>query len=151
MIRNLFIFSLCAILLIIGVIPAITCYTISPNNNLSSVDTSPQPVTYQLYNDVNILMISKLYESINIEGVHDSQSGQGYDEKITFEEANNLFTIGIAIIWDKNEIHKWGFNGGWIHTKLEIFEYNGWMSGHHQSPRVKLIGHCEMINITVYR
>ena len=149
--RNIFIFTVCAILLGIGLTPTNTCETILTEKNLQPSDRNLQMATYNLYYDVNVLMVSKLYESVEIEGDHSSESGLGFDQKITMEEANKLFTIGIAIIWDTSDIHKWGLNGGWIHTKVEIYNYTGWISGHLQTSRVKLIGHCEMINITIYR
>jgi hypothetical protein len=128
------------------------CSTPSFERNQLVTKEKPQPLTYIIsYEDVNILMISKLYQTIIINGDHNSSSGKGHDSKITFQNANALYTIGILIIWDDEGIIDWVSNGGWIHTKLVIFNYDGWMSGQFGNFRLKLIGHCELINKTVYR
>lgn len=115
------------------------------NNDIQNLKTE------EIYYDVSIFMISKLYESIEIDGFHEAQSGKGHDEKITLEDANKILTLGILIIWDGSEIIERVFNGGWIHTKLEIFDYEGWMSGQNEFIRVKMFGHCGKIIKTVYR
>jgi len=107
--------------------------------------------TYKYYYDVNILMISKLYESIEIDGFHQSNSGKGHDKKITLQDANKILTLGIAIIWNDTEIKEWAFNGGWWHTKVEIFNYYGWIVCQSELYRMKMFGDCEKIKITVYR
>ena len=107
--------------------------------------------TYKYYYDVKILMISKLYESIETDGFHHSNSGMGHDDKITLQDANRFLTLGIAIIWDDSGIKEWAFNGGWWHTKLEIFNYYGWISCQNEKYRMKMFGDCERIKKTVYR
>jgi hypothetical protein len=103
------------------------------------------------YYDVHILMISKLYETIEIDGFHHSSFGEGHDDKITLQDANKIFTFGIAIIWNDSEIQDWAFNGGWVHTKLEIFNYYGWISCQNGISRMKMYGDCKLIKKTIYR
>jgi hypothetical protein len=143
----------CAIIILISFIisPLSVGYAI-PSAEIGLLGNGQQNLrTEEIYYDVNIFMISKLYESIEINGFHETHNGKGHDDKITLRDANKFFTIGILIIWDDSDTKEFVFNGGWINTKLEIFDYDGWMSGQNTLFRLKMLGHSEKIIKTIYR
>jgi len=143
----------CAIIILIlfTITPLAVGHAIPPTK-IHLLNNDNQNQRYEVfYYNVDIFMISKLYESIEIDGFHETNSGKGHDEKITLEDANKFLTLGILIIWDDKDTKEFVFNGGWIHTKLEIFDYDGWMSGQSESIRLKMLGHCDKIIKTVYR
>ena len=115
-----------------------------PSLKIHLLNNDNQNQRYEIfYYDVNIFMISKLYQSIEIHGFHETNSGKGHDDKITLQDANKILTLGMLVIWDNSGTKEFVFNGGWINTKLEIFDYDGWMSGQNTSFRLKMFGHSE--------
>lgn len=105
----------------------------------------------KIYNDVKILMISRMYESIEIDGFHNYNYGNGHDDNIALRDSNRIYIIGILVIWDDSEIKEFSLRGGWVHTKIEIFDYDGWMSGQDTLSHLRMFGNCKTIEITVYR
>ena len=105
----------------------------------------------KIYNDVKILMISRMYDSIEIDGFHNYNYGNGHDDNIALRDSNRIYIIGILVIWDDSEIKEFNLLGGWVHTRIEIFDYDGWMSGQDTLSHLKMFGNCKTIKITVYR
>jgi hypothetical protein len=103
------------------------------------------------YYDVQIIMISRMYDSIEIDGYHSLNQGFGFDDKITFSDSNKICLFGLFIISNETETLEYNTGGGWIHSKIEIFDYNGWMVCQHKGFHLLMFGISEMITITTYR
>ena len=116
------------------------CFTISTN------DQNPRS-----YEDVKIVMISRMYSSVEIDGHHNSNQGFGYDDKITLQDSNMIRLFGLFIIYNETGRLEYSNSGGWIHSKIEIFGYDGYMTGQHDNRHLLMFGSCEMVTITSYR
>jgi hypothetical protein len=106
--------------------------------------------TSRYYYDATLLLISRGYSIIDINGSHEVKSGQGHDDKVTLHGHRLGFHLFI-IETSSQKIHE-----ACIYSKVELFNYDGWMFGHDQLTLLnkiplKLYGHCEKIKITVYR
>ena len=118
----------------------VLCYSIN------SDDQNPRS-----YKDVKIIMISRMYDSVEIEGYHSLNEGSGYDDKIILQESNKIRLFGLFIIYNETGTLEYSNAGGWIHSKIEIFGYDGYMSGQHNNHHVLMFGDCEMVTIISYR
>jgi len=92
--------------------------------------------------DVKIILISRVFESIEIDGYHNLNEGLGYDENIKLKEANRLCYFGLLLIYNGSETLELNKVGGWIHTNIEITGYSGWMVN---------IGDCDIVKLTTGR
>jgi hypothetical protein len=119
----------------------------------SSINEMLYPTNPRYYYDATILLISRVYKITEIDGFHDTHLGKGYDNKITLY-GEHFWPVHIFIIWVDSEIvHR---RKGGINTKLELFDYEGWMFGQDKTTilnmtPLKIYGHCDEIKITVYR
>jgi len=145
------------VLLILLITPhTITGFSSEDEATESSINEMLYPLNPRYYYDVKILMMSRMYESIEIDGFHNYNYGNGHDDNIALRDSNRIYTIGILIIWDDSEIKEFSLHGGWVHTRIEIFDYDGWMSGQDKTTilnmiPLKIYGHCDEIKITAYR
>lgn len=101
--------------------------------------------------DVKIILISRVFDSIEIDGYHNEYGGLGYDENIKFEDANWIRLFGFLLIYDDSEVLEQNNQGGWIHTNIEITGYSGWMLNQHNNNHVILIGDCDIVKLTTGR
>ena len=101
--------------------------------------------------DVKIILISRVFESIEIDGYHNEYEGLGYDENIKLKEANRLCYFGLLLIYNGSETLELNKVGGWIHTNIEITGYSGWMVNQHNNNHVILIGDCDIVKLTTVR
>jgi hypothetical protein len=106
-----------------------------------------------IYYNVDVLIISRQFEITELIGNHKNLVGKGIDEKITLY-GEYWWPVHLFILWkDSDFILR---NGVGINTKIEIFNFDGWIFGHKIDtifPRMplKLYGHSDMMKITVYR
>ena len=103
------------------------------------------------YTDVHFLLISKVYSSIEITGDHSINEGYGYDNTITLQESDSIRLVGVLLIHNGQDILESNRVGGWIHTKIEVINYNGWMVDQNSNQHLKMLGFCNEIIITTYR
>jgi hypothetical protein len=100
---------------------------------------------------VKIILISRVFGSIEIDGYHNSNEGLGYDENIKLENANWIRLFGYLLIYDESEVLEKNNHGGWIHTNIEITGYSGWMVNQHDNKHILMIGDCEIVKLTTGR
>ena len=100
---------------------------------------------------MKIILISRVFESIEIDGYHNEYEGLGYDENIKLKEANRLCYFGLLLIYNGSETLELNKVGGWIHTNIEITGYSGWMTNQHNNNHVILIGDCDIVKLTTGR
>ena len=131
-------------------LPVITGYSVKTVEMQSASIKTSVMSNPKVYYDVRILLKSNVFEVTEINGFHSSDSGIGYDDSITLF-GSHISLFGIFAIWNTSEIKELNLHGGWINTKLEIFGYNGWMSGQDKLNSLKMLGHCNQIKITTYR
>lgn len=103
------------------------------------------------YNDVKIFIISRMYDSIGIDGYHSLNNGHGYDDIIILQDSNRIRLFGLLVIYNDTGTIEFNHGGGWINSKIEIFDYDGWMAGQDTNYHVIMFGECETITITSYR
>lgn len=101
--------------------------------------------------NVKIIMITKLFDSILINGFHDEHIGWGYDELIKLEEANKLRIFGYLQIFNDSTVLEYNNHGGWIHTNIEITGFTGFMMNQNTNFHVMIVGECEMVKLTTGR
>ena len=146
--------------LVVGIIVLFIGIEIVPSVNPTDIiwqhGTIEELVTKELstnvtYYNVDILIISHLYIATSIDGFHDSHFGFGHDEKIVLNDV--LYCpVGVFIIWNSSEIKELNLYGGWANSIVEIFGYDGWMSGHNSLiTSLKTFGYCEKIKLSFYR
>ena len=116
--------------------------------NIVQNNTSSNP---RIYTDVHFILITNVYASIEIDGYHSIKEGYGNDDIITFQESNRIRYFGVLIIHNGSDILESNRVGGWIHTKIEVINYNGWMVDQNSNQHLKMLGFCEEIIITSYR
>ena len=114
--------------------------------SIDSTDENPRS-----YNDVKIFIISRMYDYIGINGYHNLNKGYGYDDSITLKDSNRIRLFGLLIIYNETGLIEFNHGGGWIHSRIEIFGYDGWMAGQNTGYHVIMFGDCETINIISYR
>ena len=102
------------------------------------------------YYGVHILMISKMYESILIDGYHHANEGNGHDTSVILQQSNR-FCLGMFLLWNESTLIEGNCLGGWIHSKINITEFNGWMRDQDSRQHLKMIGYCGNVTITSYR
>ena len=101
--------------------------------------------------DVKIILISKVFDTIEIDGYHNLNEGLGYDKNIQLKGANWLRLIGLLLIYNESEVLEKNNNGGWIHTNIEITGYSDWMVNQHDNKHVIMIDNCGIIKLTTVR
>ena len=101
--------------------------------------------------DVKIILISKVFDSIIIDGFHDELEGWGYDDTIKLEEANLMRLFGYLQIFNDSMVLEKNHMGGWINTNIEITGFSGFMKNQHSLPHLFIIGHCNIVKITTFR
>ena len=118
-------------------------------------DLSHQPLqAYEnprYHYDVKIILISKLFDSIVINGFHNEHIGWGHDDLIKLEEANRIRIFGYLQIFNDSMVLEHNNHGGWIHTNIEITGYSGWMTNQHDNKHIIMIGECETVMLTTGR
>ena len=102
------------------------------------------------YYRVHLLMISNMYESILIDGYHDANEGNGQDSTVTLQQSNR-FHLGLFVLWNESTLIDGNHFGGWIHTKIDITDFNGWISDQNSRQPLKMLGYCGNVTITTYR
>lgn len=108
-------------------------------------DTNPRT-----YYGVHLLMISNMYESILIDGYHHANEGNGQDSTVTLQQSNR-FHLGLFVLWNESTLIDGNHFGGWIHTKIDITDFNGWISDQNSRQHLKMLGYCGNVTITTYR
>ena len=98
-----------------------------------------------------IILISRVFESITINGYHNNSTGFGFDESITLKEANNPRIIGLLLIFNDTQILEKNYHGGWIHTHIEITNFSGFIKNQQNILHVCIFGECEIIKLTAGR
>ena len=101
--------------------------------------------------DVKIVLISKVFDTITIDGFHNQHEGWGYDNSIELEEANWIRLFGFLQIYNDSMTLEKNYHGGWIHTNIEITGFSGWMMNQHSNPHVIMIGTCDIVKLTAGR
>jgi len=101
--------------------------------------------------DVKIILISRVFGSIEIDGYHNSNEGLGYDENIKLEDANWIRLFGYLLIYNESDVLEQNNMGGWIHTNIEISGYSGWMINQFDNNHLMMIGNCDIIKLTTGR
>lgn len=132
-------YAICFIVLLM-ISSNVLCYPINSNDQNS-----------RSYDHVKIVMISRMYDSVVIEGYHSLNEGFGYDDEIIFQESNSIRLFGLFILYNETGTLEYSNAGGWIHSKIEIFGYEGYMFGQNNNHHVLIFGDCETVNITSYR
>jgi len=107
--------------------------------------------TGRTYSNADIQLLSTGYTVENINGMHQTTIGNGQDETIVLF-GTYFFFYNFAINANGQKIPQ---ENGW-HTKVEITGFDGWMSGQNHNTifgkyPILLKGHCDLINITIYR
>ena len=102
------------------------------------------------YYRVHLLMISNMYESILIDGYHHANEGNGQDSTVTLQQSNR-FHLGLFVLWNESTLIDGNHFGGWIHTKIDITDFNGWISDQNSRQHLKMLGYCGNVTITTYR
>lgn len=114
-----------------------------------------QPITAyenpRYHYDVKIILISRVFGSIEIDGYHNSNEGLGYDENIRLEDANWIRLFGYLLIYNDSDVLEQNNMGGWIHTNIEISGYSGWMMNQFNKNYLIMIGDCDIIKLTTGR
>lgn len=114
-----------------------------------------QPITAnenpRYHYDVKIILISRVFGSIQIDGYHNSNEGLGYDENIKLEDANWIRLVGLLLIYNESDVLEQNNMGGWIHTNIEISGYSGWMKNQFDNNHLFMIGDCDIIKLTTGR
>jgi hypothetical protein len=114
-----------------------------------------QPITAnenpRYYYNVKIILISRVYNSIKVEGYHNSNEGLGYDENIKLYDSNWIRLFGLLIIYNESDVLEQSNIGGWLHTKIEILNYSGWMKNQFDNKHLIMIGDCDTVILTTYR
>ena len=113
-----------------------------PNNTISDP---------RIYSDVHFILITNVYASIEIDGYHNLKEGYGNDDIITLQESNKIRLFGALIIHNGSDILESNRVGGWIHSKIEVINYHGWMADQNSNQHLKMLGFCNEIIITTYR
>jgi hypothetical protein len=109
----------------------------------------------EVYNNSKIFMISRAFNTIYpghiiIDGYHNNSSGYGKDNKIILKPTLNP-SHGIGIIYNDLGILTLS-RSGWSHTKLQIYNFTGWISGHEKSRGfIKLYGSFSKLKLSGYR
>jgi hypothetical protein len=116
------------------------------NNIQNNSNTNPRS-----YTDVHFILITNMYSYIRIDGFHNLEDGYGADDYIILQESNRIRLFGILLIHNGSTILESSRYGGWIHTKIEINGYIGWMKDHNTNQHLKMTGFCDEIIITTYR
>jgi hypothetical protein len=116
-----------------------------PETSCLPPDTNPRT-----YHGVKILLISNMYESILIDGYHNTNQGNGNDTTVTLQQSNK-FHLGIFLLWNESTLFVKNILGGWIHSRIEIVDYNGWMSDQYSRQHLKMFGYCGNVTIISYR
>ena len=101
--------------------------------------------------DVKIILISRVFDSIEIDGYHNEYEGLGYDDIIKLKNANRLYLFGLLLIYDESKVLEHSNRGGWIHTNIEITGYSGWIVNQHNNNHVVMIGDCDIVKLTTGR
>ena len=101
--------------------------------------------------DVKIMLISRIFESIEIDGYHDEFEGYGNDDLIDLKEANRICIVGFLLIYNDSGVLEQNYHGGWIHTNIEITGFLGWMINQHNNNHVLMIGNCDIVKLTTGR
>ncbi|MFE3845531.1 hypothetical protein ACFL1L_01550 [Thermoplasmatota archaeon] len=101
--------------------------------------------------DVKIILVSRVFDNIEIDGFHNSDEGLGYDNTIKLDEANWIRLFGLLLIYNESDVLEQNNHGGWIHTNIEITGYSGWMLNQYNNNHVVMIGDCEIVKLTTGR
>ncbi len=101
--------------------------------------------------NANIILISRVFDSIHINGYHNNHTGFGFDDLISLKQANNSRIIGLLLIYNDTLILEKELHGGWIHTLIDITNFSGWIKNQHNNLHVMMFGECEIIKLTTYR
>jgi hypothetical protein len=107
--------------------------------------------TDRTYFNADIQLLSTGYTIESINGTHQTKIGKGQDDTIVLFGTYFWF-YNFAVYTNGQKIPQ---ESGW-HTKVEITGFNGWMSGQNHKTifgkyPILLIGHCDLINIKIYR
>ena len=140
--KKIIIFVTSLLICLILVMPHIIGDNIIQNN------TNSNP---RIYTDVHFMLVTNMYESIEIDGYHNLEDGYGYDDNIILQDSNMPRLFGILLIHNESDILESNRFGGWIHSKIEIIDYNGWMTDQNSNQHLKMLGFCDKILITSYR
>lgn len=111
----------------------------------SQADENENP---RYHHDVKLIIISRVFDSIEINGFHDENNGIGFDELIQLEEANSPRLFGFLKIYNDSIVFEQNYHGGWIHTNIEINGFSGFMINQHTKKHVIIIGTCDLVSLT---
>ena len=103
------------------------------------------------HHNVKIILISRVFNAIEIDGYHSNNVGLGYDKNIILIDSNRIHLIGFLLIYNESVVLEQNNHGGWIHSKIEINGYTGWMKNQNSNHHLKMFGLCDEIIITSYR
>ena len=118
------------------------------NFQLSLADANENP---RYHYDVNIILISRVFDTISINGFHNTGVGFGFDDSISLKEANNPRIFGVLLIYNDTQILEKNYHGGWIHTHIEISNFSGWITNQQNNLHLMMFGECEIVKLTTYR
>ena len=103
------------------------------------------------HHNVKIVLISRVFNTIETDGFHNKYNGLGFDENIILKDSNRIRLMGFLLIYNESMVLEKNNHGGWIHTKIEINGYTGWMKNQNSNYHLKMFGLCDEIIITSYR
>lgn len=121
-------------------------FSISCQPIIADVNENPR-----YHYNVKIILISKVFDSIVIDGFHDENEGWGYDDTIELEEANWIRLFGYLQIFNDSMVLEKNYMGGWINTNIEITGFSGFMMNQYTNHHVLIVGDCDIVKITVGR
>jgi hypothetical protein len=131
----------CAIFLSIFLI---SCINYQP----SAAEVNENP---RYYSNVNIIVISRIFDTIYIDGFHNISTGFGFDESISLKGANNPRLLGLFLIYNDTNLLEEEKHGGWLHTTIQISNFSGWIKNQHNNFHLIMFGECEQVKLTTYR
>ena len=99
------------------------------------------------YEDVNIILISRMFLDMHINGFHNENEGLGYDEYVELKDANRLSLFGLILIYDDSRILEQWERGGSIHMNIKITGYGGWMFNQETNKHWIMFGTCDVLDV----
>jgi hypothetical protein len=118
------------------------------NSQPSSAEVNENP---RYYYNVNIIVISRVFDTICIDGFYNISTKFGFDESISLEGANNPRFLGLFLIYNDTNLLEEEKHGGWIHTSIEISNFSGWIKNQHNNFHLMMFGECERVKLITYR
>ena len=102
---------------------------------------------WRTYEDVHIILISRKFMDKTIIGFHLTNEGLGYDEYVELSDADRLPIFGFILIYDDTRVWEKYERGGYVHMKIRINGYGGWMFNQHTNKHWIMFGDCDILEV----